>query len=179
MKIITLGSSNVGKSSFIKKILTNEFSSCAIPTIGVDYSKKKYKGYTFDIWDTAGQEYFNAVSSQYYKNTDVCLVFFDLTSEESFNCLDNKMIDFFKYNNKKSLIFLIGNKKDLIKEISFPNKIKDFCQKYQATYYEISCKNDDILFFLDEIINFKPFVEIELDTVKLIEKPVSKKNKCC
>lgn len=179
MKIITLGTSNVGKSSFIKKILTNEFSSDSIPTIGVDYAQKNYKGFKFNIWDTAGQEHFNAISAQYYKNTDVCLVFFDLTSEETFDCLEQKIQDFYYHNNKDTLVFLIGNKKDIAGETKMFTKIKSFCKKYKATYYEISCKNDNVLFILDEIINFKPFVDVELNTIKVIEKPIPKKKSCC
>lgn len=179
MKIITLGLSNVGKSSFIKKILTNEFSSFSVPTIGVDYNKIYYKEHEIIIWDTAGQEYYNAISSQYYKNTDVGLIFFDLTSEESFNCLENKINDFLKYNSN-SPVFLIGNKKDLIDKNTFDSRVKDFCYKYNTKYFEISCKNDNLTFILDELIKLQPLNNVKFETIKLIDnKPIPKKNKCC
>eukprot|EP00968_Pinguiococcus_pyrenoidosus_P026616 scaffold7116_cov296-Pinguiococcus_pyrenoidosus.AAC.8 len=39
------------------------------------------------MWDTAGQEAYMALTRQYYRNTDGCIMVYDITNRESFEHL--------------------------------------------------------------------------------------------
>ena len=63
MKILTLGESDVGKTSIVLRYSDNKFHEKKLSTIGIDY-KTKYvklangKKAKLLIWETAGQEKF-------------------------------------------------------------------------------------------------------------------------
>lgn len=63
LKIIVLGSSNVGKTSLMKRYVNNEFTQRRKSTVGADFmTKEEVIGRTpvlLQIWDTAGQERFH------------------------------------------------------------------------------------------------------------------------
>jgi small GTP-binding protein len=70
-KLIIIGDSTVGKTSFIKRLVKNEFI-LTTPTIGVAYENKLLKvpnihNYTvkLQIWDTAGSEKYKSVTTAY------------------------------------------------------------------------------------------------------------------
>ena len=69
-KLVLVGDSGVGKSTFVKKHLTCEFQKTHIPTMGVEvismpfYTSKGKIG--FNIWDTAGKEEFGGLKDVYY-----------------------------------------------------------------------------------------------------------------
>ena len=72
-----------------------------------------------NLYDTAGQERYQNIVSQYYKNADIILIVFDLTNYNSFESI------YHWYQEAKDKILLehttfclIGNKDDLINEIA-------------------------------------------------------------
>ena len=83
LRIIVLGSSRVGKSSIVKRLLTNEFSSVYIPTaqdlhiIQYSYSGRTYK---IEILDQSGSLINSAQCSLTVMTGDVFLVVYDVTS---------------------------------------------------------------------------------------------------
>jgi len=154
-KIILLGESNVGKSSFMLRFIKNKFDPDITSTIGIDYLSKSinYKGHKFkiNIWDTAGQEKYNSIINNYYKNVDAGIIFFDLSDINSFNKIYEKWIKLFKLNCGDKPFIVIGNKKD-IKDNFFENNtaIADN-DSYIYPYYQISTKNQDSLNLINEI----------------------------
>lgn len=93
-KIILLGDSGVGKSSYLRA-LTGGNNSEPEPTLGVDFKsyniKKPGPGpglrIKLHIWDTAGQEQFSGIVRSYYRGAIGAMVFFDLSREDSLvNC---------------------------------------------------------------------------------------------
>ena len=74
----------------------------------------KKNEFRFQFWDICGQESYLSMSNMYYKNTNFCLIMFDLTDLETFKAcakwkrdLDEK---FRMENGKKCPCLLIGNK---------------------------------------------------------------------
>ena len=59
LKIIVLGAANVGKTSMMKRYISDKFIAHRQPTIGADFMTKKLKVEGIDVvlqlWDTAGQ----------------------------------------------------------------------------------------------------------------------------
>ena len=65
------------------------------------------------IWDTAGQEAFQAITRTYYKGAVGALLVYDITRRETFTHV-TKWLEEVKANSAKSIvIILVGNKKDL------------------------------------------------------------------
>ena len=65
------------------------------------------------LWDTAGQEAFQAITRTYYKGAVGALLVYDITRRETFTHI-TKWLEEVKMNSSKSIVcILIGNKKDL------------------------------------------------------------------
>ena len=193
IKIIVLGSSEVGKTCILNRYFNNEFKENSLSTIGIDFQTKFFKfedkkikaNYT----DTAGQEKFRAISVNYLKGTNGVILVFDLTNRESFDLLDSWM-DELKNNNKMDISkVLIGNKADLADKIEVPKEeIENFTKKVNCEYFECSAKTgQNVSEALDEIakitfLNMKdsqPEINREESIVLNSNAKNGKKGKCC
>ena len=117
LKIIVLGSTQVGKTSILNRYFNNDFKGNMLSTIGIDFKTKYIKfeeqKIKFNYIDTAGQEKFRAISSNYLKGTNGALLVFDITQKETFDLI-NYWIDIIKENNGSNIAkILFGNKSDL------------------------------------------------------------------
>ena len=85
LKVIVLGSSQVGKTSILVRYFKNEFNLETLSTIGIDFKTKYFKfdeeKIKINFIDTAGQEKFRAISVNYLKGTDGVLLVFDITNK--------------------------------------------------------------------------------------------------
>ena len=146
-KIILLGEAGVGKSSIIRKFITNEFKTIYQATIGVEFKTKDiYIGNSYsvklNIWDTCGQEKFRAITRQYYNNSNGVFLIYDLSDKSSFEKLDVWLNDIKDNMSNDIIIFIIGNKLDIKnRDISISEEGKIFANKNKLPYYEISAKN--------------------------------------
>ena len=149
-KIITLGDSEVGKTSIIRRYLENKFAYDTLPTLGFIKSKKKIilknkKNIFLELCDTSGQERYASLSPLYVKNADAVLFVFDLNNKKSFNNIKNWM-KFFKDNTNSENnmpTYLIGNKKDLEKNVE-DDEIEIFKDEHKDIIYkETSAKEED------------------------------------
>ena len=66
------------------------------------------------IWDTAGQEKFDALTKMYFNGADVAIIVYDVTDDLSFEQA-GKWVDDLKDTDPlgRRLTFLVGNKVDL------------------------------------------------------------------
>ena len=86
-------------------------------TIGVEFGAKTIqingKTIKIQIWDTAGQEAFQAITRTYYKGAIGALLVYDITRRDTFTHV-TKWLDDVRTNSSKNVtVILIGNKKDL------------------------------------------------------------------
>ena len=188
IKIITLGNSAVGKSSFILKYTDNSFSQEYLSTLGVDYKHKKIKlkngkDVRLRIFDTAGQERFKSVSFSFIKKADGVILIYDISDLDSFKAVDNWIKSIRETGKEKLPIILVGNKCDLSdneRKISLVEG-QDKADEFQIPFYETSCKDG---------INIKEVFEKLVDDIiekgnknimgefKILNKG-KKKEKCC
>ena len=117
-KIITLGDSRVGKSSLIMKFIDNRFTINYLSTIGFDLKQKLIKldngqEVKLIIYDTAGQERFKSIATNYIKKANGILLIYDISEKITFNNIENWVEDIQDETEEKLPIVLVGNKCDL------------------------------------------------------------------
>ena len=145
IKIILLGESGVGKTSFFKRFIFNEYGEQFVSSIGVDYAFKninyKKKDYLIQLFDIAGQLRFRNVVKSYFHITDKYFVIFDLTDEDSLKDIHN-WIDSIKEYSEKYKFIILGNKDDLENKIS-DEIINDNLKKYtDIIFMRVSAANN-------------------------------------
>ncbi|XP_039394179.1 EF-hand calcium-binding domain-containing protein 4A isoform X2 [Mauremys reevesii] len=94
-KVVFVGNSGVGKSSFIHRFCYDRFLAEISATIGIDYQVKSLMvdntQVALQLWDTAGQERFRSITKQYFRKVDGIFVMYDITDECSFVAVRNWM----------------------------------------------------------------------------------------
>ena len=116
-RYIIVGDMAVGKSCILLQFTDNKFRVQHELTIGVEFGAKTIelnnKTIKIQIWDTAGQEQFQAITRTYYKGAIGALLVYDITRRDTFTHV-TKWLEEVKSNSSKSIcVILIGNKKDL------------------------------------------------------------------
>ena len=113
------GNSGVGKTSIISKYINGTLpDKVVVPTISVELCTKiitlrNGTQMKAQIWDTAGQEKYQSLSSNYFKRSQGILIVFDITNKNSFNDVKNWVKMITDMTNEKCILYLVGNKKDL------------------------------------------------------------------
>ena len=144
LKIIVLGDIAVGKTSVIGRYITNTFSSQYKSSIGCELKQKTVDidndtQAQLQIWDTAGEERFLAVTKQYYNGSHGAMVMYDLTNKATFLKM-NKWIKDIKDNAPKNIVIMVvGNKSDLYEiKVDLGQELDSFKENY--LYKEVSAK---------------------------------------
>jgi small GTP-binding protein len=121
-KVLVVGESRTGKTSFIRQYVQHYFTENFKETVGVDFASKSLTledetQVQLQLWDIAGQERFGNLTRVYYQDAVGAFVVFDLTRELTFDLvvhwkkdIDSKV---FTADNKPIPCILIGNKLDL------------------------------------------------------------------
>ena len=143
MKIIFLGESNVGKSSLIRRLGEDKFD--------VDYdfetrgnrkgiTEIKYSGSTFRLWDTKGEEQFQSLSPQFFKNASACVLTYDVSSNTSFNGAKEWKKELERrFMGAKVTVILAANKSDLQVQVD-ENMVKEFASQKGMILIKTSAK---------------------------------------
>ena len=140
-KLITIGDSNVGKTSIIRRYIYNIFEEKMMSTIGLNFSFKEItlkNGATINLKliDTAGQEKYKSMTKSYFKNCDGVLFVFDINKIQSFDSMNEWINIFEEYNNRNKIPkYLVGNKSDLVNIIN-QNKIDEFLKEHTEFKFE-------------------------------------------
>ena len=187
IKLIILGNSAVGKTSFIIKYTENKFTPEHISTLGVDIKKKEVKlkngkDIILKIFDTAGQERFKSVSNNFIKKADGIIIMYDITDRASFEAINN-WIGTIRDNTSENVgKILVGNKCDLSDNIREVNEEEgqNKANEYKIPFFETSCKdginvNEAFEKIVEDIESNKHFQNPPRN--KIVEN--TKKDKCC
>ena len=119
IKITLLGEKNVGKTSLVYRFIENKFRENYKATLGVNLLKKDIDingGVSAQIWDLGGQESFKSLRNLYLEGANGAFVVYDMTSQKSFEKLD-EWVQSFREARDDAPIILIGNKSDLKNQI--------------------------------------------------------------
>ena len=97
-KVILVGESGVGKTSIISRYINNSFEYETFSTHGNAIFKKQLameeenKLIKFIILDTAGQEKYRSVTENFFIDSDIIILVYDITKKDTFQELKNYWI---------------------------------------------------------------------------------------
>ncbi|XP_070948750.1 GTP-binding nuclear protein Ran-like [Macaca nemestrina] len=114
-KLVSVGDSGTGKTTFVKRHLTGEFEKC-IATLGVEVHPLVFhtnRGpIKFNVWDTASQEKFGGLRDGYYNQAQRAIIMFDVTSRVTYKNVPTWHRDQVRVCENISIV-LCGNKVDI------------------------------------------------------------------
>jgi small GTP-binding protein len=147
-KFIVIGSSGVGKTAILKRLVDGVFTEESQSTIGVEFLSTlvQVEGVSIklQIWDTAGQERFRSIAKAYFRSAIGVILVFDLTDRKSFDDLTQWLDDVHILCDPKAVITMIGNKLDLAAERTVTvTEAENFARLHQLTYLETSARGGD------------------------------------
>ena len=179
-KVLLLGDSTVGKTCFLLRYCDKTFEDAHLTTVGLDYRLKSMvlkngKNVKLQIWDTAGQDRFRAITKNYYKGANGIILIYDVTNLQSYENVKNWIAQIKESANQNVIIYLVGNKID-IKEEDRCVKTEDgkkLAEEFKLPFFESSAK---IGININEI--FEQIVEKIDEVYSQLEPPkTTKKNK--
>ena len=148
-KITLVGDSGVGKSSIIGRFVTGLFIKDMSSTPGLNYSQKLYekdgKKVNLNLWDTAGQEKFRSLGRNFYKDSYIIIIVFDITNRMSFiNAKEVWYNEIKNYGEKFKFLSLVGNKSDKYEEEEVTDEEAiSFAKEIDAKFFLVSAHTGD------------------------------------
>lgn len=144
--LLLLGNESVGKTSFFKTATgkSQDYNFMYYSTIGVDYELIKIpfeneKIANIKLWDTAGAKLLRHVSCSYIRNTNIILLFFDITNKYSYDSIYEYWLEQILKNGNPKIIYLIGTHSDQLKERTVSlTAILRRAKSLDIPYYEIT-----------------------------------------
>ena len=148
LKLLVVGDSSVGKTNFVMRLINNEFSKNYMTTSGIDLKATdieiKNKKIHIQLWDTAGQEKYKAITKNLFLKVMGALIIYDITNEASYNNLKSWVKLIKEECGKHMQLIILGNKSDLNDErkISKDEAI-NYAKEQNIEYIETSSKTGE------------------------------------
>ena len=186
-KILLLGDSGVGKTCFLLRFMEDSFIDLHMATIGLDYKLKtmileEQKIVKVQIWDTAGQDKFRAITRNYYKGASGIILIFDVTNIKSFENIKKWINEIKEEISENVSIVLIGNKIDKLKERKITKEQGEkIANEIGTKFFETSAKtgegiNESVFYLVKIIYENDPEIKKKGQNLKKYKK---KKRKFC
>ncbi|XP_008919382.1 EF-hand calcium-binding domain-containing protein 4B [Manacus vitellinus] len=184
-KIIFVGNSSVGKTSFLRRFCEDRFFPGTAATVGVDYNVKTVTvdntQVALQLWDTAGQERYRSITKQFFRKADGVIVMYDITAKDTFTAVRQWLISIEEATGEDVPVLLLGNKTDNEKEREVPMGMGEHLAKdYHLIFYECSaCSGYNVE---KSVLHLARFLKEHEDKVK--EKTIElqsdmNKKSCC
>ena len=185
IKAILVGNSGVGKTNLINVCVGQGFNPeskstncCSLMQKNLTINNLKY---CVNLWDTMGQEAYKGISKLFFREAQIVIFVYDITSKESFNSLEEWIQMANDVINGDYISGIVGNKNDLYLQAEVSEEEADkFAKEKKMKFKLVSAKNDPQSFeeFLIGLINSIKLPEYQTKTV-LSNKTEKKKEKCC
>lgn len=145
-KLLFLGNSGVGKTTFLQRHSSGDFRKDYIPTRGLEIVPLRF--YTtsgvvnFETWDITGQDNLSNLDLKFLNQADCAVLMFDVTDQQSYNSMIHWYYLFKSRNITTNIpVALCGNKVDLAGRVVQPANIT-LHRKLGLQYYDISAKSN-------------------------------------
>jgi small GTP-binding protein len=144
-KLVVVGDPSVGKTSLIRQYADKKFDSSYLPTIGADFTIKKFKFQKAEkdieivlaIWDMGGHQKFERIRDHYYLDSNAAIIVFDLTRKETYEHVATWLEDIRSHCENIPCIIL-ANKNDLPNRAIFKDDLDRFSSNTKIKVYETS-----------------------------------------
>ena len=193
IKIIIIGDSSTGKTTFVNRWISGKFQEVYKATIAQNYNYKIYKIkeslYRIQIWDIGGQDRSRCLAKYFVKGCNAALIFCDIKEKQT---LDNTILwkDSLKDLPKEFNypIILIQSKIDLVdkNELNDSEKyLENFSKENQFDlFFRISSKSgegiedsmNNIISEIDSRVN-NPEMNYEQEKQRIVKGSFHLKNK--
>ncbi|XP_043858563.1 LOW QUALITY PROTEIN: ras-related protein Rab-23 [Dromiciops gliroides] len=149
IKVVVVGNGAVGKSSMIQRYCKGIFTKDYKKTIGVDFLERQIQVNDEDVrlmlWDTAGQEEFDAITKAYYRGkflSQACLLVFSTVDRESFEAISSWREKVVTEVGDIPTV-LVQNKIDLLDDSCIKNEEAEaLAKRLKLRFYRASVKED-------------------------------------
>ncbi len=145
LKIVLIGDSGVGKSSLLLQYVDGKFTPGFMATFGVDYRAKfltvgEDQLVKLQIYDTAGQERYRAITRDYFRCANGICFIFDLCCRNSFDNIKVWLRDVESTISYPVAKILVGMKQDLESRVISLEEGQDLAESLNMDYIEASAK---------------------------------------
>ena len=169
-KLLLLGDSTVGKTCFLLRYTDDTFLDMHMATIGLDYRLKTlilddHKIVKIQLWDTAGQDKFRAITRNYYKGARGIILIYDVTNVKSYENIKKWINEIKEEISEKVSIVLVANKIDNTAERKISKEQGEkLANDYEVAFFETSAKtgegvNESVLYLVQKIVETDPEVK--------------------
>jgi len=144
--IITLGDAAVGKTCLLQRFCNDSYDSNMLTTLGIEYFQRAVeiddKSILMQIWDTAGQEKYKAISASFIKRADAVLLTYAVNNRQSFQHVVD-WIEQIKNNTAEDVcIILIGSKCDVENRCVEYSEGEALAKELGVDFFETSSKEN-------------------------------------
>ena len=167
IKIIIIGSVNVGKTSLLMRYATGMFQNKLKSTSNASFITKEKeinnKKYELKIWDTAGQEKYLSLTKIFVKEAKIALLVYAIDDKKSFNDLNLWLNIVKEINSDHVVLGIAANKVDLYKKAEVTNEEgKKYAKEIGAEWRSTSSLLDD--YGIDELVDvlFNKYIELKI-----------------
>jgi len=176
LKILVVGCSGTGKTSFVRRWTQGKFKDSYLPTVVSEFGFKIYKSnekfYRIQLWDIGGQDKSLTMAKIFARDSHGCVVLSDSTDlktlEDTLNWKNIVSEEAEFIDGGKIPFILVQNKVDLIENRENFNKIENDTKK-------ISEDNNFNKYFMTSV---KKNINVEESMIFLIEKIIEKLEEC-
>ncbi len=182
IKVILLGEPGTGKTCLINVAVGEKFQELTESTPNSTFvSKTIVKGdqeYVIDIWDTAGQEKFRALTKIFIKNTKIVIFVYAINNRKSFEELKKYWINMTKdILGEEAIYGIVGNKSDLyLSEEVKDSDAAEYANSLGMKFRTVSAKNEPTGFvsYIEELLD--DYLKINPDQGRTSSLYIRKKN---
>ena len=189
IKLLIVGDSSVGKTNFISMFIENKYVPQYMTTSGIDLKTSsieiKNKKLKVQLWDTAGQEKYRAITKNLFLKVQGVLILYDITNEKSFTNLKSWVKTIKEECGKQMQIIIVGNKNDLEKNRVVDKNIAiEYAKEEKIEYIETSCKTGDniqksIALICEKVLDNTEFTNDFSFTLDASSSTKKNRHKCC
>ena len=195
IKLIIIGSVNVGKTSLLARYATGTFQNITKSTSNSSFISKIKMGsnnqkYEIKLWDTAGQEKYRSLTKIFIKEAKIAILVYAIDDKNSFNDLNMWLNIVKEINSDKIILGIAANKADLYKKAQVTDEQgKKYAKEIGAEWRSTSSLLDDC--GIDELVEvlFNKYIEEKKvrkapsftaqDTIILKNKLFEEEKGCC
>lgn len=137
LKIVLIGDTKVGKTTFLNLLQGNVYDEYHVPTLGVEVQPILRGNKCFNVWDCSGDDRFRGLGDGYYIQAQGAIVMCDSTNIESIKNIEKWSKEFKRVAGDVPIVYVL-------------NKSEEPSEFWDKRFIRISCKTNTNI---EEVLN--------------------------